>query len=183
MGLKRKLYSFIYHKVLGWKSVVEAPNFAKCIICVAPHTTNLDLFMGKLFIGAVGRKSGFLMKKDWFFWPLGYLFKAIGGIPVDRSKRTSLTEQIIEKANKLENFVLAITPEGTRKATTEWKKGFWYIAKGAKLPIILAGIDYQKKIITLAKVFYPSDDIEKDLVEIKAYYTNFVGRHPNKFAV
>ena len=85
--MKKALFSFIYFKLLGWKAEVSVPDYDKCIICAAPHTTNWDLIIGKLFIGAIGRESGFLMKKDWFFFPLGYLFRWMGGIPVDRSKR------------------------------------------------------------------------------------------------
>ena len=117
--MKQAFCRFIYHTLLGWKAKVSVPDFDKCIICAAPHTTNWDLFIGKLFIGAVGRESGFLMKKEWFFFPLGPIFRWMGGIPVHRSKRTSMVEQIIEKVKQSDKFHLAITPEGTRSATPE----------------------------------------------------------------
>ena len=86
--MKKAIYSFIYYRLLGWKTNVTVPNYDKCVICAAPHTTNLDLFIGKLFYGAIGRKTSFMMKKEWFFFPLGFFFKAVGGIPVDRSRKT-----------------------------------------------------------------------------------------------
>ena len=94
------------------------------MICAAPHTTNLDLFIGKLFYGALGRKTSFMMKKEWFFFPLGLFFKAVGGIPVDRSRKTSLVDQMVHHFAECKKFHLAITPEGTRKANPNWKKGF-----------------------------------------------------------
>ncbi len=82
--MKKAIYSFIYYRLLGWKTNVTVPNYDKCVVCAAPHTTNFDLFIGKLFYGALGRKTSFMMKKEWFFFPLGLFFKAVGGIPVDR---------------------------------------------------------------------------------------------------
>ncbi len=181
--MKKAICSFIYYKLLGWKSVMTVPDFDKYIICAAPHTSNSDLFMGKLFMAVNGRKTGFMMKKFWFFWPLGYFFKAMGGVPVDRKKKTSLVDQMIQTAKESKEFHLAITPEGTRKKNPNWKKGFYYIAKGANLPIILIGIDYEKKCITAEKVIYPSDDLNSDMREIKLYFKNFKGKHPELFSV
>ena len=102
--MKQAICSFIYHKILGWKAEVSVPDFDKCIICAAPHTTNWDLFIGKLFISAIGRESGFMMKKEWFFFPLGILFRWMGGIPVHRDKRTSMVDQVIKQVNASEKF-------------------------------------------------------------------------------
>ena len=181
--MKKALFGFIYHKVLGWKSVVNVPDFDKCIICTAPHTSNWDLFIGKLFYGAIGRDAGFMMKKDWFFWPLGPIFRWMGGIPVYRDKKTSLVDNVIQLAKKSEKFHLAITPEATRKVNPNWKRGFYFIAKGAGIPIVLAGIDFSKKTITLGKVFTPTDDIEKDMREIKLFFKDFKGKHPENFSI
>ena len=120
--MKKAIYSFIYFRLLGWKMNVTVPNYDKCVVCAAPHTTNLDLFIGKLFYGAWGRKTSFMMKKDWFFFPLGLIFKAVGGIPVDRSRKTSLVDQMAHKFAESKKFHLAITPEGTRKRNPNWKK-------------------------------------------------------------
>lgn len=182
MSLGQKIARFIYLKVLGWKAEVSVPDFKKVIICAAPHTSNLDLFIGKLFINTVGRKSGFLMKKEWFFFPLGIIFRWMGGIPVYRNKRTSLVEQLIERINSSEEFHLAITPEGTRSANPNWKKGFYHIAYGAKIPIVLIGIDYEKKCVTAGKFLYPSGDIERDMIEIKNYFKDFKGKYPENFS-
>ena len=105
--MKKAIYSFIYYRLLGWKTNVTVPNYDKCVICAAPHTTNLDLFIGKLFYGAIGRKTSFMMKKEWFFFPLGFFFKAVGGIPVDRSRKTSLVDQMVHKFAEYKKFNLA----------------------------------------------------------------------------
>lgn len=181
--MKKAICGFIYYKLLGWKTKVSVPDYDKYIICAAPHTTNWDLFIGKLFMGAIGHETGFMMKKDWFFWPLGPIFRWMGGIPVDRSRKTSLVDQMIKIAKSSQKFHLAITPEGTRKANPNWKKGFYYIAQGAGLPIILVAIDYEKKCITAEKVIHPSGDLDKDMREIKLYYKNFKGKYPENFSI
>ena len=179
--MKQALCRFIYYKVLGWKARVSIPDFDKCIFCAAPHTTNWDLLVGKLFISAIGRESGFMMKKEWFFFPLGILFRWMGGIPVHRDTHTSLVDQIICQAKDSKKFHLAITPEGTRSPNPNWKKGFYYIALGVGIPIVLVGIDYEKKCICAEKYLYASGDIDKDMREIKLYFKPFKGKHPERF--
>ena len=107
----------------------------------------------------------------------------MGGIAVDRGKKTSLVDQLIQIAKESKTFHLAITPEGTRKANPNWKKGFYYIALGAGIPILLAGIDFATKTITIGKEIIPSGDIEKDMREIKLYFKDFKGKHPERFSI
>ncbi len=180
--MRKAIYSFVYHRILGWKFVVTVPNYDKCIVCAAPHTSNFDLFIGKLFYGATGRKTKFMMKSEWFFFPLGLLFKAVGAIPVNRKQKTSLVDQMVERFARVKKFHLAITPEGTRKANPKWKKGFYYIAKKAQVPIVLVGISYDTKTITSDKVIFPSENIDDDMREIKLYFKRFKGKHPENFA-
>ncbi len=181
--MKQQLCRFIYHRLLGWKTVITVPFYEKCVICAAPHTSNWDLLIGKLFYGSLGRRASFLMKKEWFFFPLNLMFKAMGGIPVNRGKKNSLVDQMARRFASCSRFNLAITPEGTRKANPEWKKGFYYIALQAQVPIMLFGIDYPSKTITCTKAIMPSGDIEKDMREIKRYFMQFTGRHPEYFSV
>jgi len=138
--------------------------------------------MGKIYWNALGRQACFMMKREWFFFPLGIFFRAIGGIPVDRGKKNSLTEQMAERFKNSEKFNLAITPEGTRKANSDWKKGFYYIALAAGVPIQLIAIDYHKKEINYTKVFFPTGNYETDIVNIKNHFKDFKGKHPSNFA-
>lgn len=176
-------FRFLYFRLLGWKAVITVPHYRKCVICAAPHTSNWDLVIGELFYCALGKKASFLMKREWFFFPLGYLFRAIGGIPVDRKRKTSLVEQMAQRFAESRDFHLAITPEGTRKPNREWKRGFYYIAQKAQVPIVLIGIDYPSRTITATRTFTPSDDVERDMNEIKQYFSNFRGKNPENFVL
>ena len=149
----QKLCHYLLFKRLGWKEQVSVPNRNKCIICVAPHTSNWDFFLGELYYTAKGKKAGFLMKNNWFFWPLG-------------------------------SFHLAVTPEGTRSRVEIWKRGFYFIALKANIPIQLYAIDYeQRRIVCTREIFPKEENVEKDMKEIMDYYSDFKGRHPEKFQV
>lgn len=169
-------------KLAGWKVEVSVPDFPKAIICVAPHTSNWDFIIGELAIRAGGRKAGFMMKSSWFFFPLGYLFRAIGGVAVERqNKKQSLVEAMVARFREEPRLVVAITPEGTRKPTASWHTGFLRIALEADIPISLAVIDFRMKKAMINDVFYPSGDIDADMRAIKRYYRPFTGRHPENF--
>lgn len=180
--MKKAIYSFIFYKILGWKTVLTVPIADKCVIAVAPHTSNFDFLIGKTFYNAIGNKASFMMKKDWFFFPLGLILKAMGGIPVNRNRKTSLVDQMAKVFEERDQFNLAITPEGTRKPNPDWKKGFYFIALKAQVPIVLIGIDYRTKSIVAGKVIYPSGDVDADMIEIKEYFKQFQGRNPENFA-
>lgn len=169
-------------RLFGWTVRVEVPVFPKAVICVAPHTTNWDFILCELAINSVGRHSGFLMKKMWFFWPLGPIFRAIGGVAVDQNRSRSLTSQLIEKFQNSHELVIAITPEGTRSRTTKWHTGFLRVAYEAKVPICLAAIDFPTKTIQMTKVFEPSGNLEADMRRIKDYYRPFKGKYPDHFS-
>lgn len=179
----KDICQWILYKHLGWKKDVTVDHPKKFIICLAPHTSNWDFIIGLLFSRAEGIKSNFLMKKEWFFWPLGPIFRKLGGVPVWRSKHTSMTDNLAETARKRDTFGLCITPEGTRSLNPEWKKGFYFIALKAGIPILLYGVDYEKKLIQCTKVIIPSGDVEKDMKEIKLYFKDFKGKKPEKFTI
>ncbi len=167
--------------LFGWKTVVTVPEPQKSVICVAPHTSNWDFPVGQLGYWSLGRKSSFLIKKSWFFFPLNYFFSALGGVPIDRSKSNSVTQQMVDEFNKRETFHLAITPEGTRGLVHKWKMGFYHIAVSAKVPIQIAYFDYLKKELGIKAIFYPTGDEEADLAKIQSYYKDVKGRFPDRF--
>lgn len=168
---------------MGWKAEVDQPIPEKCILCVAPHTSNWDFFIGKVYYTALGRTSNFLMKKEWFFWPLGPLFRRMGGIPVERSRHTSMTDQLAQRAMESARFSLAVTPEGTRSRNPQWKRGFYYIALKAQLPILLYGLDFGTKTIVCKRRLVPSGDVDADMRVIADYFSHFKGKHPENFAL
>lgn len=176
-----RLSKFILNKILGWKVINTLPDASKCIIVVAPHTSNWDFIIGKLAYSSIGRTANFLIKKEWFIFPFNLFFKSIGGIPVERSKNNSMTGFLTAEFEKHNKLHLAITPEGTRKPVKEWKKGFYFIAVKANVPILLIGLDYSKKEASLLDLFYPSGDYKTDIVKIKSYYKDIKGKHPENF--
>lgn len=173
---------WLLYKKLGWTKCVTVAHPNKFIICLAPHTSNWDFIIGQLYAQAEGFKINFLMKREWFFWPLGVIFKSLGGIPVWRSKHTSMTDNLAETAKTKDSFKLCITPEGTRSPNTEWKKGFYFIALKAEIPILLYGVDYEKKKIVCTDSFTPSGNIDEDMPKIKSYFKDFKGKKPENFA-
>jgi len=175
--------NWLLYKHLGWTKNVTEAHPDKYIIALAPHTSNWDFLLGQLYMRAEGMSINFLMKREWFKGLLGTFFRKIGGIPVWRDRHSSMTDNLAEEAKKRDVFHLCITPEGTRKLAPEWKKGFYYIALKAGIPILLYGIDYEKKHIECTKTIIPSGDIESDMKEIKLYFKDFKGKKPEKFTI
>ncbi|MBD5223027.1 MAG: acyltransferase [Bacteroidales bacterium] len=175
-------------KCFGWEVKITAEQRNKCVICVAPHTSNWDFIIGLLAYRSKGRKANFLMKKFWFFFPLGILLKHLGGIPVNRKPKQgkssySLTESIISRFKETDYMNLAVTPEGTRSARAEWKTGFIYIALGAGVPIQLGIIDYKNKQVIINDEFIPTGDVQTDIELIKTFYSNYkqAAKYPENF--
>lgn len=178
-----KFSKWMLYKVLGFTKNITEPHPDKYIICLAPHTSNWDFLIGQFYMRAEGREINFLMKKEWFFWPLGILARKVGGIPVYRSKKTHMTSQLAEEAKKRDKFCLTITPEGTRSLNPEWKRGFYYIALEAGIPILLYGLDYERRLIQCTRTFFPTGNVDEDMKEIKQYFKDFKGKYPEKFSI
>lgn len=175
-----KLARFIF-KLFGWKIDERTPEgIKKCVIVVGPHTSNWDFIIGRLAFVQYGVNAKFLIKKELFFPPLGWILKALGGIPVDRKKNNNMTDQAVELFNQYEDLYLVFTPEGTRDYNPNWKKGFYYIAMKAKVPIYVCYMDYERKIGGFHSVFEPTGDAEKDIAHIKSILSQFKGRFPEK---
>ena len=174
---------WMLYKKMGWKTDVTENHPDKYIICIAPHTSNWDFIIGQLYSGAEGIKCNFLMKKEWFFWPMGLLMRRLGGIPVWRSKHTSMTDNLAETARQMKSFHLCVTPEGTRSPNPDWKLGFYFIALKAKLPILLYGADFATRTIVCHKTIIPNGDVEAQMREVKDYFKDFKGKIPENFAL
>ncbi|MDR3137424.1 MAG: 1-acyl-sn-glycerol-3-phosphate acyltransferase [Tannerellaceae bacterium] len=179
--MSQSLCRWIYKKA-GWTyGPLQGIEIPKCVICVAPHTSNWDFIIGEIFYASLGHNARFLIKKEWFTFPLNLLLGPLGGVPVNRSKAALVTEQVTNEFAIHEHFQIAITPEGTRKPVKEWKKGFYYIAQAASVPILLIYIDYAKKEIGVRGLFRPTGDVRNDLHAIRSYYRGVSGRHKENF--
>ena len=182
--MTKKFFGFLLYHICGWQLDVDVPLREKSLFCIAPHTSNWDFIISILYRKSLGFQSFFLMKKDWFFWPLGPILRALDGIPIDRSHHSHLTDDLAQTMLRKKGSVhMAITPEGTRSATRHWKRGFYFIALKAQLPIQLYAIDYAHKTIICHKEILPTGDIERDFREIVAYYTAYRegALYPEKF--
>ena len=178
------LWKFCF-KLSGWSQEITVPERKKVVICVAPHTSNWDFIVGLFAYRSIGRKANFLMKDFWFFFPLKYILKKLGGIPVNRKSKSSLTSMIADDFERLPYLNLAITPEGTRKPVDQWKTGFLQIAYKANVPLQLGVIDYKNKKVIIEKEYFPTGVLNQDMAFIRNYYSDFkfAAKDPNKFLV
>ena len=127
---------------------------------------------------SVGTMVHFIGKGSLFKFPFGYFFRALGGTPVDRTKSNKLVDAVINLFNSKEEFRLALSPEGTRKKVAHWKTGFYYIAKGAKVPVVMATLDFENKKLKISEPYYVTGDLEKDFEHFNLFYKNVKGRNP-----
>lgn len=171
-----KLSKWIFNKILGWKLKGDFPFLKKYIIIVVPHTSWHDFYLGVLVRSMVKIPMNYVAKKELFDSPLGWYFKWSGGAPIDRSKNSNTVDAIISLFEERKEFRLAIAPEGTRKKVATWKTGFYHIAKGAKVPIIMVAFDYKKKEVRVEPPFYPSDSIKTDFDFMQNYFSGIVGK-------
>lgn len=169
-------------KIFGWKVIDRLPHhYRKYVLIMAPHTSNWDFVIGRLALWSLHVKAHFLIKKEAFLFPLGPLLKAMGGIPVDRSHSNNVVHDIAQKFRKSDLLVIVITPEGTRSLRHEWKRGFWFIARAAQVPIAMAYLDYKKREAGVGSHFMPSDNYQSDLATIYDFYKDKNARHPERF--
>lgn len=173
---------FIFTTILGWKITHNFPeDLKKYVVIAAPHTSWRDFPIAILARNVSGQKINFIGKDSLFKPPFGFIFKALGGAPVDRSKSNNLVDAIIAIFNAREEFRLGLSPEGTRKKVDKWKTGFYYIAKGANVPIIMATLDFGKKQVKVSDPYYLTDDMEKDFNHFHEFYKGVKGKHPELF--
>lgn len=156
-------------KILGWKLVGRMPDAPKFIILGAPHTSNWDAIVASLAMLASGFRYTFLIKKEWFFWPMGPAFRAIGGFPVDRSKGNNVVDQIVDIFNTSDTVCIGIPPEGTRSKVNRYKTGYLRAAYAANVPVFLCAFDGPNKHIVLDRLLPLTGDIKADNKAIKAY--------------
>lgn len=166
---------------MGWTLHGKLPNLKKAIIIGGPHTSNWDLFLAMGSMLSVGLKFSWMMKKEAFFWPLGGLWKALGGIPIDRGAKIDVVGQVKEFFETQDKVWLGLTPEGTRSKVERYKTGYLRMAKGVGVPLFIVGIDSVNKRVILDKLWEPTGEIDVENAAIKNYIeTTYVGINPEK---
>ncbi len=172
--------ALLIFRITGWSIKGEKPDFPRYVIVAAPHTSNWD-FIYTLCLAFIYRINPvIMMKHTWFRWPLGYVFRWLGVIPINQSKSHNVVAQTIEHFDRSENLILVVAPAGTRKHARHWKTGFYYIATGAEVPIVLGFVDYRRKTGGFGLTIYPTGDFDADMTEIRKFYMNISGKYPSK---
>ena len=164
-----------------WRLEPGPPNLEKFLIVVAPHTSNWDAIYGLGAIFAMGLRINFMVKGSAFVPPLGSLLQAMGAIPIDRSTRHGFVEQSVRQFQKHEQFIFALTPEGTRKRVEKWKTGFYHMAVDAGVPIVTAFIDYERRVLGFGPTVQPTGNLEADLAILQQFFETIKGKRPENF--
>lgn len=176
----RFIYNFFF-KLFGWKIQGSIPTELKqYVMVVAPHTSNWDFLVGLASRSILKIDTRYVGKKELFRWPFGWLFRKLGGYPVDRSRNTNFVDAVADLFKEHKDFSICLTPEGTRSYAPNWKTGFYYIAQKAGIPVLMVGFDYGSKMIVIAPPFYPSGDIENDVEKMKQFFRKMKGKIPEK---
>ena len=173
-------FSIVILRSSGWRTEGRVPPIPKFVLVGAPHTSSWNLLYTLLIVFVLGPKIYWMGKEAIFRKPFKAFFKWLGGLPIDRSRPQNIVAQSIEEFNRNETQILTIAPAGTRKRVGKWKTGFYYIARGANVPIVLGFLDYRRKVGGLGPVIYPTGDIHADMKVIRAFYNGVTGKHPEK---
>ena len=175
-----KLLGMNYLSLFGWKAVGEVPKIPKFVMILAPHTSNWDLIFILAVMYALGIKPFWFGKKQIFWWPVGNFFRWLGGIPVDRGMRKNMVQHTVDVIQTQEQFILGVSPEGTRSNTKYWKTGFYHIAHQAQIPIVFAFLDYALKVGGIGPTMNPAGDIEEDMITIRQFYSGITAKYPHR---
>lgn len=162
----------------GWRTEGRLPPIPKFVLVGAPHTSNWDLPFTLLMAFALRARIHWLGKTAIFRRPFNGFFQWLGGIPVERARSDNLVEQSIRQFQRNERLILTIAPAGTRQPVLKWKSGFYHIARGAGVPIVLGFLDYRRKVGGIGPVVYPTGNIAADMESIRAFYDGVTGKNP-----
>lgn len=174
----RPLYILLF-RIFGWKITGTLPaNVKKYVIAIAPHTSNWDFVVGMAARSILRiQRAKFLGKSELFKPPFDWFFRSLGGHPVKRTTSEDMVSQVVDIFNRYDEFVLAMAPEGTRRKVDKLRSGFYYIAKGAHVPIVPVGFDFAKREIIIEKPLYPTDSFENDMDRIMSFYRSITGKN------
>jgi 1-acyl-sn-glycerol-3-phosphate acyltransferase len=169
-------------RLMGWTPWGSFPyHLKKCVVIVGPHTSSWDFVIGLAFRSKLKlTHAKFLGKAELFKGPFGFFFRGLGGFPVERSEKHHMVEQVVQLFNTHDSFVLAMSPEGTRKKVARLRTGFYHIAKQAGVPIVMVGFDFEKKEASFAEPFFTTDDEAADFQHIHQFYAGIKGKKPGQ---
>lgn len=173
---------FILSTLLGWKIENDFPrDLKKYVVIAAPHTSWIDFPIAILVRLSLGVMVHFIGKASLFKPPLGFIFRKLGGTPVNREESNNVVDAVVKIFNERDEFRLGLSPEGTRKKVAKWKTGFYYIAKGANVPIVMATLDFGNKKVKFSEPYYPTSNKDKDFEVFHDFFKNVKGKNPELF--
>lgn len=173
---------FAVLRLLGWRLDIRLPSLRKFVVILVPHTSNWDFVVGLAAIFAIQVRVNWWAKHTLFRWPFGGMMEWLGGIPIDRARTRGAVPQAIEAIEQRSHFIFGLAPEGTRSRVDRWKTGFYQIAVGARLPILLAYMDYRDKVCCVREAIQPTGDYAADTAKMLAYYRDVSPRHPAQYS-
>lgn len=164
--------------LLGWRVEGEVPDVPKLVIAVAPHTSNWDFVVGAAAMFALDLRLTFISKHTLFRGPFGPVLRWMGATPVDRSSPHGVVAEAVQTFARVERRILVVAPEGTRKRVAQFKSGFLHIARGARVPVMLATLDYGARCVRFGPTFEPGEDIERERRRTEAFFAPIRGKRP-----
>jgi 1-acyl-sn-glycerol-3-phosphate acyltransferase len=167
-----------FYRSQGWRAVGTPPPGGRYVIIAAPHTSNWDFVYFLGLVGELGLDAHFMAKDSLFRWPLGGFMRDMGGIPVNRSGRHDMVGTMIAEFARRDRFALTIAPEGTRSKVGTWRTGFYHIALGAGVPMVIGMMDYGRRTGGLGPAIMPTGNYEADMVQVVEAYRDVTPRHP-----
>lgn len=168
-------------RLSGWRFEGDFPNLPKFVLIVAPHTSNWDFPIGLVAMFALGLRGVFLGKHTLFRWPVRSIMRWLGGVPVDRSSAHNVVYQTTALFRNRDRLVMVVSPEGTRKKLPKWRTGFWYVARGAAVPIVPIAFDYSTRTFRLFPPFMPTLNRDADFAKLQGYYHNGMAKFPAQY--
>ena len=178
-----RVLSKIVLKIIRWRVDGSLPiDQKKYVLIVAPHTSNWDFFLFVLTVSVLRLQPSVLIKDTIFVGPLGWFLRYCGAIPVNRKQAGSLVTYISGIYEAREEFVLIITPEGTRSPNAKWKRGFHHVARAAEVPILVVYVDSAVRTIGIEGLMEPSVDIDGDMQKLKTFFDGKKGLKPDNYA-
>lgn len=179
----QKFISKSFFKIFGWKIIGEVPKTKKYVLIIAPHTSLIDVPVGKMYNWLFNMKVSLMIKKEFFFFPMGILLRKWGGMPINRNYPGGIVKQMADKFEKSEELILSLTPEGTRSPNPNWKTGFHRIATAANVPVYLTFINFKTKEIGFLGEHKLTGDVKLDIDAIKERYRGMEGFRRGKFVI
>jgi 1-acyl-sn-glycerol-3-phosphate acyltransferase len=180
IGRLGRFVGTLWLRLFGWRVEGRLPDAPKSVVIAAPHTSNWDMPFMLAVAFVLGVRPAWLGKKELFVGPLGMLFRRLGGVPVDRSRRANLVQQVADRFAEVDRLFLVVPPSGTRSRALHWKSGFYQIALAAHVPIVCAFLDYRRRVGGIGPVIEATGDVGADMDGLRAFYAGVTGRHPEQ---